>query len=142
MSEFNEVLEYLFFNQKIANLFAGRLEACGLPYQEEIEATQQAIILKISEEVDDELWNELDDYYDELSIEDQALLEAGSEDDSAKSTAGVYLQLSNGQQTIAQVDPEVMKRILSTVTMDEFNEFVDIIVRSVEKPDDGPICQK
>ena len=138
----NEVLEYLFFTRKMADRFAAELSQRGLAWEEEVEPVQEAIVLKISEGVDDDLWDELDDLHDAMSMEDQALLEEGMEDETAKSTAGIYLQLAGGLQTIAQVDPNVMNRMLSVVSMDEFNSFVDTIVRSVENPDDSAICQR
>lgn len=138
----NESLEYLFFTPNIADKFIQELRERNLEYSQESESVQNAIVLKIPEGVDDDLWDELDDLYDELSAEDQAVLEAGLEDESSKSAAGIYLQLAGGKQTVAQVDPDVMNRILSAISMDELNEFVDIIVRSVENPDDSPICER
>lgn len=138
----NEVLEYLFFTPDIARQFIQALNEHGLEYVQETEPVQGAIVLKIAEGVDDDLWDELDDLYDELSEVDQALLEEGIEDSSAKSTAGIYLQLLGGKQTVAQVDPDIMNRILSVISMDEFNAFIDTIVRSVETPDDSPICKR
>lgn len=138
----NESLEYLFFTPNTAAKFVQILEKHGLAYSQENEPVQGAIVLKIAEGVDDNLWDELDELYDSLSEEDQALLETGIEDSSAQSTAGIYLQLAGGKQTIAQVDPDVMNRILTVISMDEFNTFVETIVRSVETPDDSPICKR
>ncbi|MEZ5449531.1 MAG: hypothetical protein R3E89_11265 [Thiolinea sp.] len=140
--EDNEVLEYLFFNRSLADTFTLRLQTLALDWQESIEPVQNAIVLKVSEEAAEPHWDELDDYYDELSEQDQALLEEGVEDPGAKATAGVYLQLADGRQTIAQVDPDMVNRILSVLSMDEFNQFIDVIVRSVEQPDDSAICQR
>ncbi|MEZ5477221.1 MAG: hypothetical protein R3E95_06985 [Thiolinea sp.] len=140
--EDNEVLEYLFFNRSLADTFTLRLQTLALDWQESIEPVQNAIVLKVSEEAAEPHWDELDDYYDELSEQDQALLEEGVEDPGAKATAGVYLQLADGRQTIAQVDPDMVNRILSVLNMDEFNQFIDVIVRSVEQPDDSAICQR
>lgn len=138
----NEVLEYLFFTPSIADKFIEALQAHNLHFEREIEPVQGAIVLKIAEGVEDDLWDELDNLYDELSEVDQALVEAGIDDEDGKSTAGIYLQLANGNQTIAQVDPDVMSRILKVITTDELNSFVDTIVRSVETPDDSPICKR
>lgn len=138
----SDVLEYLFFTRAIADQFAETLTAYGLPYQEEIEAVQAAIVFKIPETVAENYWDELDDLYDELSIADQALLEASVEDEMAGSAAGIYLQLANGQQTIAQVDPDLVSRILSVLSLEEFNQFIDTIVKSVEQPDESAICQR
>jgi len=35
-----------------------------------------------------------------------------------------------------------MNRMLDVISMDEFNDFVEAIVTSVESPDDSAICQK
>ncbi|UOG90916.1 MAG: hypothetical protein L3K52_11990 [Candidatus Thiothrix sulfatifontis] len=138
----NETLEYLFFTQDIADQFIAVLHEHDLHFEREIESMQGAIVLKIAEGVGDDLWDTLDDLYDELSEADQALVEAGFEHEENKSTAGIYLQLAGGHQTIAQVDPDVMSRMLTVITTEEMNTFVDTIVRSVETPDDSPICKR
>lgn len=138
----SEVLEYLFFTRAIADQFAAALDEQGLPYQEEIEAVQAAIVFKVPEEAAANSWDALDNLYDELAIADQALLEASVDDELAGSAAGIYLQLANGQQTIAQVDPDVVNRILSVLSLEEFNQFIDLIVKSVEQPDESAICQR
>ena len=43
---------------------------------------------------------------------------------------------------MAKVDPSMMNRILGVLTIDELNEFLEVIVSSVEKPDDSAICQQ
>nr|CAA6821621.1 MAG: Unknown protein [uncultured Thiotrichaceae bacterium] len=141
MSGMNEVLEYLFFTRKMADVFIEKLSASGLEYEEEIEPMQDAIVLKIAEGVSDDLWDELDDHYDVLSEKDQAMLEESVEDETAHSAAGIYLQLEGGRQTLAQIDPDMMNKVLSVLSMEEFNQFIDVIVRSVENPDDSAICK-
>lgn len=138
----SDVLEYLFFTRSVADQFIAALQQHTLDYSEEIEAVQAAIIIKVAEGIDEELWDELDELYDELSIQDQALLEEATEDDNAHSAAGIYLQLASGQQTIAPVDPDVVNRILAVLSLDELNQFIDTIVKSVEQPDDSAICQR
>lgn len=138
----SEVLEYLFFTRIMADQFAAALNERSVDYQEEVEAVQEAIVFKVPESVEQLLWDELDDLYDELSITDQALLEASVEDETAQAAAGIYLQLANGQQTIAPVDPALVNRILAVLSLEEFNQFLDIIVKSVEQPNDSAICQR
>ena len=138
----NEVLEYLFFTREVAGRFTERLQQRGLVWQEDVEPVQNALVIKISEHIDPLLWDELDDLFDELSSEDQQLLEAGMEDESSASTAGIYLQLAGGRQTIAKVEPDVVNRILSVLSVQELNQFLEVIVSSVENPDDSAICQR
>ncbi len=143
MNAMNEGLEYLFFTRQMADTFGEYLRVKGLVYTETIEPMQGAMVLTIAEGVEDELWDELDDYHDALSEADQALLAAEDTDaDGEHSAAGIYLQLLDGRQTIAQVDPDIMSRILGVLSMDELNNFVDTIVRSVEIPDDSAICKR
>lgn len=135
------MIEYLFFNRSICLKFLDVLKHKGVDWQEEIEAVQDAISIKVSEDIGDELWDELDEIYDTLSVEDQMLLEQQVEDENLQAAAGIYLQLADGKQTIAKVNPQTMNRILEAISMDEFNEFLEVIVSSVENPDDSPICK-
>lgn len=134
------MLEYLFFNQEIADQFIKILKGKGLEWEQYNDPMLDSIVIKTPEDIDDDLWDELDDYHEKLGVEDQQLMEDAL-DETETNAAGVYIQLANGKQTVAQIDPEVMNRMLGVITMEEFNDFVETIVSSVEKPDDSPICE-
>jgi hypothetical protein len=136
------MLDYLFFNQSIADQFIDVMNKNNLEWTQELEKIQNAIVLKTSEDIDDDLWDTLDNLYDKLGLEDALLSDANASDENDIDTAGVYIQLQNGQQTIAKINPLVMNRILDAISMDEFNDFIEAIVTSVETPDDSAICQK
>ena len=137
------MLEYLFFTQQIADKFIAFLEGKNLAWEQKNDPMLGSIVIETSEDIEDDLWDELDDYHESLGIEDQQLLEAELADDETETNAaGIYIQLANGEQTVAQIDPEVMNRMLSVINMDEFNAFIETIVSSVESPDDAPICEK
>ncbi len=136
------MLEYLFFNSVFAKKFTHSLKAFGLEYAEQTEAVQNAILISTSEEIDDNLWDQIDELYDDLSAQDQQLLQRKLDDDHKINSAGIYIQLENDQQTIARVNPDVMNRMLENISMDEFNTFIEAIVTSVEQPDDTPFCKK
>lgn len=142
------MIEYLFFTSEISNKFIVILEQKGIVWEKEKEEIQEGICINVSEDIGDVLWDELDTIYDDLSDEDQLLLEASLVDDDDDDTdnelnaAGIYIQLEDGSQTIAKINPDVMNRMLSVIDMDEFNDFIEAIVSSVEKPDDSAICQK
>lgn len=137
------MLEYLFFTQEIADKFIAFLNAKNLQWSQEIDPMLNSIVVKTSEDIEDDLWDELDDYHEILGVEDQQLLEETLIDsDSETNAAGIYIQLGNGEQTVAQINPDVMNRMLGVISMDEFNDFVETIVSSVEMPDDSPICKK
>ncbi len=132
------MLEYVFFNDRFKALFIERLASLGIAHAQTVDPIEGAAVIQI-EEPDDALWDALDDYYDELSDADQAAMESAAGD--SMSTAGIYIVLRDGRKTVAKIRPEVMNRMLSVVSMEEFNEFVETIVRSVESPDDTPICK-
>ncbi|GAA0400897.1 hypothetical protein GCM10009133_07170 [Cocleimonas flava] len=135
------MLEYLFFNREIAEKFTAFLDKKSLAWEEFIDPMLDTIVIKTSEDIADDLWDELDDYHEVLGEEDQKLLEEAMQDtDTETNAAGIYIQLAGGKQTVAQVNPDVMNRMLEVISMDEFNAFVETIVSSVENPDDSPIC--
>ena len=143
------MIEYLFFTSEISNKFIVILEQKGIVWEKEKEEIQEGICINVSEDIGDVLWDELDTIYDDLSDEDQLLLEASLVDDdndtgngNELNAAGIYIQLEDGSQTIAKINPDVMNRMLSVIDMDEFNNFIEAIVSSVEKPDDSAICHK
>jgi len=137
------MLEYLFFTQHVANKFITFLEGKSLEWSQHNDPMLGSIVIKTSEDIEDSLWDELDDFHESLGDEDQKLIESTMVDDETETNAaGIYIQLGNGEQTVAQIDPDVMNRMLEGITMDEFNSFVETIVSSVEKPDDAPICKK
>jgi len=136
------MLEYLFFNQSVADKFVAFLKTKNLLWELNIDPMLESIVVKTSEDIEDELWDELDDFHESLGEEDQKLLENALEDtEEETNAAGIYIQLANGKQTVAQINPEIMNRMLGVISMDEFNEFVETIVSSVENPDDSPICK-
>lgn len=142
------MLEYLFFNQRIADKFIVYLEQKGCDWQQSVDPMLESIIIRTPEDIEDELWDELDELHEKLSEEDQRLLEQNENEQSVNeavdisNTAGIYIQLAGGKQTIARVKPDVVNRILDVISMDEFNTFIETIVSSVENPDDGPLCNK
>lgn len=136
------MIEYLFFNAEISMKFIALLKQKEVEWEEAKENVHGSIILRVFEDIGDEIWDELDDTYDDLSEEDQLLLEAAMADDDDVSTAGIYIQLKGGKQTVADINPDVMNRMLKVISMEEFNDFIEVIVNSVEEPDDTAICQR
>jgi len=132
----------LFFNQIVADKFTAFLQSKKLTWELSKDPMLESIVVKTPEDIEDELWDELDDFHESLGAEDQKLLEENLEDtEEETNAAGIYIQLANGNQTVAQINPDIMNRMLGVISMDEFNEFVETIVSSVENPDDSPICK-
>lgn len=135
------MIEYLFFNEQYSRQFLDLLRDKGVDAQSEVEAVQESICIKVSENIEPALWHKLDEAYETLSEQDILALQDGIEEDESVNASGIYIQLADNKQTIAQVDPVILNKILSAIDMDELNSFIGAIVDSVEKPDDSPICQ-
>lgn len=135
------MLEYIFFNQIFCDEFTSILNEKSIEFHVEREPVQNAFSVNVPETIDDNVWDEIDDIYDDISAKDTGMLQQNLAADEDVNTAGIYIQLANDQQTIAKIDPDVMNRMLSVVSMEEFNTFIEVIVSSVEQPDDFPICK-
>ena len=138
----SQTLDYLFFNLVVQQQFEHFLAENTLPYSQHSESVTGAMVIAVDEAlVSPVLWDELDQLYDQLHEQDQALLEQSVNDPDGKNVAGIYLQLANGQYTIAKVAPDVVNRILTVISMDELNQLVEAIVQSVENPQQATLCQ-
>jgi hypothetical protein len=142
LNGYHPMLEYLFFNAVFAEKFSRLLTSKSLEFEQSLESVQNATLITTSEDINDDLWDEIDDAYDGLAEQDQQMLQSRLDDDSKINTAGIYIQLKDEQQTIATIDPDVMNRMLEKISMDEFNAFIEAIVSAVEVPDDTPFCER
>jgi hypothetical protein len=135
----SNALEYIFYRQEFCDQFTSFLSARNLPWTLGREPIQDAFVVFLNEEDIAPVWDEVDEHYDELAANEAETMELDNVEDNI-STAGIHIQLAGGRNTIAKVDPGVLKRILSAVSHDEFAAFIDTVVSSVEQPDDSPIC--
>jgi len=138
----SESIEYLFFNESISVQFKERLKKLSILWVDATEAVSDSLLVKVSQDDIESVWDELDDFYDQLSIEDQALLEKGEIHPEDVSTAGIHFDLANGEQAIAEVNPEVLNRILEVVTFEEFSELIEAVAKSAEEHDSRPVCKR
>ncbi len=133
------MLEYVFFHAQPCELFVDYVRGLGLePRVETGEGTWEVALPETLTEEQEDL---LEARYDELFDQDRELHEAEAGDDGYH-TAGVLLDLADGQKVQAEVDPELLARILSVLTPEEFGEVVNAIVDAVERRDTRTICQR
>ena len=138
----SQTLDYLFFNDSIRQQFTDFLLRQNLNYAQQTESVSGAYVVRVDEAlVSGELWDQLDDFYDQLYVADQVLLEQSMSDIEGKHVAGIYVQLADGKHTVAKVAPDVINRMLTVITLDELNQLVEAIVQSVENPVQANLCQ-
>ncbi|KAG1694749.1 putative oxidoreductase YbbO [Nymphon striatum] len=102
----------------------------SLEWEEYVDPMLDSIVIKTSEDIDDDLWDELDDFHESLGPEDQKLLEEAMEDtDTETNAAGIYIQLAGGKQTVAQVNPDIMNHNYAQLAVLCTIVFIAAIVR-------------
>ena len=105
-------------------------------------------MVRLPEEIKDDVLENLEDYYDELLDLDKEITEqklAENTPDSTSDTlhtAGITIQLKDGRNVYANVNPELLNRVLQSISPDELNAIVNAITEAVENPDTRGLCQR
>lgn len=131
------MLEYVFFEASLREKFVRFAAEKGVVAEKSDEG---GFMVLVPEDVADELFDELDHYYEVLLQENAEMLE-GTEDALEKSAAGVQVQLADGTPCNIKFDPDVLARLLNCISLEELRDLVQAIAIRVENPDDRPICQ-
>ena len=135
------MLEYVFFDERPRDQFVTFLQQNSVELK--LEEDEGLLKVWISEELDDDLDEAIEDLYDDMMALNQQLYEDENiEAEVGYNAAGIVLELNTGENVYAQVDPELLGRIMTVVTPDEFNTVVNAIVEAVENPDARTPCQR
>lgn len=134
------MLDYSFHYAESARLFINTVEVYKLSYRTQNDPIDNDSIVSVEEPIADDIWDKLDELYDDLEIKERHRLEAESTD--GQSTTALYIELNGGKKTIASVDPDIVNRILTVVSITELNDFIHCIAESVENPDDRSLCKR
>ncbi len=134
------MLEFIFFHRNISKLFTDFIAGLGIEYRVDDDA--ETITVSVSEDVDDELVEQIEDEYDRLLdlSRDQTDSEEGESRQNYQK-ASLLITLKNGRNSYAHVDVDVINRILRTISTDELNRLIEAIADAVENPDDRSYCQ-
>lgn len=137
------MLEYIFFHSTPYEQFKQFLESKNVkPLKEDTDETDvEAMVLYLEDNLDDELSEEIEEFYDKMMELNESLVAAEDESDEMHSV-GLAVSLSDGRSVLAAVDPDVLNRILSVVSHKELGNLVDVIANAVESPDDRPLCKR
>jgi uncharacterized membrane-anchored protein YitT (DUF2179 family) len=134
------MLEFIFFHHNISKLFTDFLTGLCIEYQ--VEGDEDTITVSISDDVNDERVEQIEDEYDRLLdlSRDQTDSEEGESRDNYQK-ASLMITLNNGERSYAHVDVDVINRVLCTISTDELNRLIEAIADAVENPDDRSYCQ-
>jgi hypothetical protein len=135
------MLEYVFFHSIPFEKFTDYLRSKHL--QPETESADGTYEVRLPEEIDDVLSDEIEQRYDELMEMNQALFESELEQDADNyHAAGVVVNLKDGRAVYADVDPKLLARVMEVLSPEELGQVVDAIVDAVESPDERTFCQR
>jgi len=135
------MLEYVFFDERPRDQFVNFLQEKSVELK--LEDDEDLLKVWISEDLGDDLDEAIEDFYDDMMALNQQLYEdENNEAEVGYNAAGIVLELNTGENVYAQVDPELLGRIMTVVTPDEFNTVVNAIVEAVENPDARTPCQR
>ena len=130
------MMEYIFFNDSISRRFAEFVQVLDIPCQERRD--QMGLIVAVPEDLDDLTANRLETYYAML-MDDQADLVEAAEPD-LKRVAGINITLADGRPCTIRIEPAMMGRLMGCLSIAEIHQLATAIARSVENPDDKPLC--
>jgi hypothetical protein len=133
------MLEYIFFHKPLLDRFLKQLEQHNVPCETRDDA--MGLVVAVAEDLDDALFEQIDEFYEALLQDTQELLDSDN-NTSEKHAAAICLNLKNGDTVDAPIDPALLKRLLSVISYEELNELVEAIVDGVENPDRRPFCQR
>jgi hypothetical protein len=131
------MLDYVFFDEGLRDRFVSFAREKGL---EVTISDDEGFLASLPEDLDDDLNEEIDHCYEVLLQENAELLE-GTADGLEKNVAGVMVVLQDGTPCNIKFDPDLLARMLQSISMEELRDVIQHIAVSIQKPDNRPICQ-
>lgn len=133
------MFEYMFFDEELRQRFVAYARSQNVDCT--LLPDDMGLLAATPEDLDEAVSDELDRYYDEL-MEEQADRVDAADGEATHQAAGIRVTLSDGRPCMIKLAPALANRLLSAFTLDEMQELVNEIARSVEAPEDGPICKR
>lgn len=130
------MIEYIFFDSSLSARFSEHARTLGI----ECTPIQDAmgITLAVPEDIPDDVAAALERTYDELLERQAELVEA--DEAELKHAAAIRINLADGSPCLIRIEPAMMNRLLSCLSIDELHRLVAGIARDVENPCGLPLC--
>ena len=107
-----------------------------------IDNTDDTFEVSLSEDIDDDLWDEIDEEYDRLLDMNQSIVDNENSLDGDYTMTGVNVSLSDGTVSQAFIKPELMNKLLSVLSLDELDQILEAVTEAVESPDSRSFCER
>ena len=136
------MLEYVFFHQSPLDEICGFLQRKGVPF-EQVESSESLLLAIEEQSINDSMADIIDEYYDEMLDLDQSIYDQGMvEDEENYASAGVVVNLMDGQSIYADVPGNLLKKIMDVLSPQELGDLVNAIADAVENPDKRTLCKR
>ena len=135
------MLDYILFDEIPYQLFIDWLKAKDVTY--EVERDEDNYVIKVSEDLDEDLLDDIDEKYDELMDMNQEIInEEEKENNDGYNMAGIVVTLKDGTISYADIDSNLLSRVVSVISPEELGEIVCAIADAVENPQPKTYCQR
>ena len=134
------MLEYIFFNKKTCHLFEKTAISAGI--KPVINCADECFTVTIPEDLDEVILKKLENDYDKLMDLDRDLTEQQQDSVDDIHTAGITIQLKDGRFVYASVTPDLLNKVMQSISADELNTLVCAITEAVEDSDGRGLCQR
>ncbi len=92
--------------------------------------------------MDEVILEKLENDYDKLLDIDRDLTEQQQDSANDIHAAGITIQLKDGRVVCASVSPELLYKVMQSISTNELNTLVCAITEAVEAPDERGMCQR
>lgn len=137
--------EYTFFDEAIAQKFCREITDKGRESSIRVDESPNGDFcfeVKVIGALSDEIAEDLETLYGDMLFGEQAAQIEGNEVGALADVCGVQVQLSTGIFTTVAIEPEVMNKILSVLTIEELQLFLTQVAEDIEFPKTEPICRR
>jgi hypothetical protein len=134
------MLEYIFFNKKTCHLFEKTVTLAAI--SPIIDCADGCFTVRLPEDSNEVTLEKLEDYYDELMDIDRLLAERQDDSPDTTHAAGITICLKDGRNVYASVSPDLLSKVMQSLSTDELNTLVCAITEAVEDPDESSLCQR
>ena len=133
-------MNIFFLIKKTCHLFEKTAISAGI--SPTIDCADECFTVKLPEDLDEVILEKLENDYDKLMDVDRDLTEQQQDSADDIHAAGITIQLKDGRFVYASVTPELLNKVMQSISADELNTLVCAITEAVEDPDGRGLCQR
>lgn len=132
-------MDYSFFDDALQARFTSKLDQLGIAWTVDVDPMGGTCVTT-ADDVDDEISDQVEEFYDAL-LDEQAQLAEKNEEWVKRRVAGVQVSLPNGELRTIALDSQTSNRLLENFTAEEVQQLVQAIADALSRDYYGPLCK-